>query len=102
MISPPVQSVSANIDIVSQREGKFRVMCTSRGGRALSMNVTGPGGFISVLDNIQAVGTSQRMGKDSFFGTTDMILRKKDMDIYWCTASNELSFTLIKNVTLRG
>ena len=66
------------------------------------MNVTGPGGFTSVLDNIQAVGTARRMGRDSFFGTTDMISRKKDMDIYWCTASNGLSSTPRNNVTLRG
>ena len=96
--------MSANIDVISQREGKFRVTCTSRGGslRVLSMNVTEPGGFIFVLNNIQAVGTTRRMGNDSFFGTTDVISRKKDMDIYWCTASNGLSSTPRNNVTLRG
>ena len=102
LISPTVQSVSANIHVVSQREGKFRVMCNSRGGRVLRMNVTGPGGFTSVLENLQAVGTAQKMGNDSFFGTTDVLSGKKDMDLYWCTASNGLSSTPRNSVMLRG
>ena len=101
MTSPPVQSVSATVDVVSQREGTFRVRCTSRGGRALSMNATGPGNFILELDNIQVVGTAQRVGNDSFYGTTDVISRKNDRDMYWCTASNGVS-ALHDNVKLRG
>ena len=102
MISSPVQSVSANIDVVSRREGIFKVRCTSRGGRALGMTVTGSGNFTSVLDNIQAVGTTQRIGNDSFFGTTRVISRKINMDMYWCIAQNGLSYTPRNNVTLRG
>ena len=37
------------------------------------MTVTGSGNFTSVLDNIQAVGTTQRMGNDRFFGITHVI-----------------------------
>ena len=66
------------------------------------MNVTGPGNFTSVLDNIQAVGTPQKMGNDSFLDTTDVISGKKDMDLYWCTASNGLPFTPRNSTTLRG
>ena len=101
MTSPPVQSVSAAIDVVSQREGTFRVRCTSRGGRALSMNVTGPGDFTPKLDNIQAVGTAQRVGNDSYIDTTDVISRQNDTDMYWCTASNGVS-ALRDNVKLKG
>ena len=50
------------------------------------MTVTGSGNFTSTLDNIQAVGTTQRMGDDSFFGTTHVISIKKDMNEYWCMA----------------
>ena len=101
-VYPPVQSVSANIIVVSQREGTFKVQCTSRGGRALRMTVTGPGDFTPELDNIQAVGTAQRVGNDSFYGTTDVISRQNDMDSYWCTSSNGLSFTPRNNTRLRG
>ena len=76
--------------------------CTSRGGRALGMTVTGSGNFTSTLDNIQAVGTTQRMGDDSFFSTTHVISIKKDMDEYWCMAWNGLSSTPRDNVMLRG
>ena len=102
MISSPVQSVSANIDVVSRREGIFKVRCTSRGGRALGMTVTGSGNITTVLDNIQAVGTTQRMGNDSYFGITHVISIKKDMDSYWCMAWNGLSSTPRDYVTLRG
>ena len=98
----PVQSISATIDVVSRREGKFKVQCTSQGGRALSMNVTGPDNFTSGLDNVQAVGTPQRKSNDSFFGTTDVISDKKDMDLYWCTASNGLPSTPRNSTTLKG
>ena len=102
MISPTVKSVSANIVVVSQREGKFKVQCTSRGSQVLSMNVTGPDGVVSVLDNITAVDTVQRMGNDTFIGITDVISRKKHMDMYWCTASNRVSVFSSINVTLKG
>ena len=42
-ISSSVQSVSGAIEVVSGREGTFRVRCTSTGGRTLSMTVDGPG-----------------------------------------------------------
>ena len=104
LIFPPVQSVSATIDVVSRRDGTFKVQCISRGGRALSMNVTGPANFtLFVLDKIEAVGTPQRTGNDSFYTTTDVIIsRKEDMDSYWCTASNGLPTTPCNSVMLRG
>ena len=82
LISPPVVAVSARIDVVSAREGTFRVRCTSFGGRALNMSVTGPGGFSEDLDNIQAVGTPQRMGSDSFSDSTDIISEGSDGQVY--------------------
>ena len=80
--------MTASIDMESGSDGTFRVRCTSSGGRALSMSVTGPGGFSEDLDNIQAVGTPQRMGNDSFFATTDIISGGSDGQVYECTASN--------------
>ena len=80
--------MTASIDMESGNDGTFRVRCTSSSGRALSMSVTGPGGFSEHLDNIQAVGTPQRMGNDSFFATTDIISGGSDGQVYECTASN--------------
>ena len=48
--------------------------CVSSGGRALSMSVTGPGGFTEELDNMQAVFTPRMIGSDSFFDSTGTIL----------------------------
>ena len=102
MISPPVSSVTASIDVESGRLGTFRVRCTSSGGRALSMSVTGPGGFSEDLDNIQAVGTPQRMGSDSFFGSTVIISEGSDGQSDECTASNGVPPDPTSSVELRG
>ena len=101
MISPPVSSVTASIDVVSRRLGTFRVRCTSSGGRALNMSITGPG-FSEDLDNIQAVGTPQRMGSDSFSGSIVIISGGSDGQVYECTASNGVSSDPTGSVELRG
>ena len=66
------------------------------------MSVTGPGGFSEDLDNIQAVGTPQRMGSDSFSGSTDIITGGNDGHVYECTASNGVSSDPAGSVELRG
>ena len=101
MISPPVSSVTASIDVESGRLGTFRVRCTSSGGRALNMSVTGPG-FSKDLDNIQAVGTPQRMGSDSFSDSTVIIPGGSDGQVYECTASNGVPPDPTDTVELRG
>ena len=102
MISPLVSSVTASIDVESGRLGTFRVNCTSSGGRALSMSVTGPGGFSEDLDNIQAVGTPQRMGNDSFSDSTVIISGGSDGQVYECAASNGVPPDPTDTVELRG
>ena len=101
MISPPVTSVSASIEVESGRDGTFRVQCISSGGRALDMYVTGPGGPYSNL-NIQAVGTPQRKGSDSFFATTSIISGGSNGDTYQCLALNGVSPSTANNIELRG
>ena len=101
MISPPVSSETASIDVESGRERTFRVRCTSSGGRALSMSVTGPG-FSEDLDNIQAVGTPQMMGSDSFSDSTVIISGGSDGQVYECRASNGVSSDHTGRVELRG
>ena len=105
MISPPVISVTASIDVVPGRPGrwrKFRVRCTSSGGRPLNMSVTGRRGLSADLINIQAVGTPQRMGSDSFSDTTNSILGEHDRQLYECTASNGVSSDPTGSIELRG
>ena len=64
------------------------------------MFVTGPGGFSEDLDNIQAVGTPQRMGSDSF---SDIISGGSDGQVYYeCTASNGVSSDPTSSVELKG
>ena len=98
-----VSSVTASIDVASGRR-TFRVRCTSSGGKAVSMSVTGPGGFSEDLDNILAVGTPQRRGNDSFSDSTDIIKLSGESDgqVYECTASNGVSSDPTASVELRG
>ena len=87
-----VKSVVANIIVVSVSESSFRVQCTSTGGRALSMFVTGPQGInYTLTDSIQAVGNLQAMGDDEFTALTSVLSGGMNGDIYQCRASNGVS-----------
>ena len=101
MIFPPVTSVSASIEVESGRDGTFRVQCISSGGRAEDMYVTGPGGPYSSL-NIQAVGTLQRKGSDSFSATTSIISGGSNGDTYLCVALTGVSRATTNSVQLKG
>ena len=94
--------MTASIVVVSAREGEFRVQCTSTGGRALSMSITGPDGYSSDLtNNIQPMGTQSWIGNDSYTATTsDIITGGNDGDIYECTVTGLTSNT--DSVELRG
>ena len=104
MSSPPhvVSSVTASIVVVSGREGEFRVQCRSTGGRALSMTVTGPGGYNSDLtNNIQPVTTTARRGNDTYSATTsDIITGGSNGDMYRCIVEGSTSNT--DSAQLRG
>ena len=56
--SPPVTEVTAAIE-VETGTSTFRVRCSSTGGRALDMAVSGPNGYYSNISSsiIQPVGT---------------------------------------------
>ena len=88
--------------MVSASDGEFRVHCTSTGGIALSMIVTGPDGYSSNLtNNIQPVGTQSWIGNDIYTATTsDIITGGNDRDIYQCTVTSSTSNT--DSVRLRG
>ena len=97
-----VSSLTTSIVVVSKREGEFRVQCTSTGGIALSMIVTGPDGHSSNLtNNIQPVGTPEYIGNDRYTAnTSDVITGGNDRDIYQCTVTSSTSNT--DSVRLRG
>ena len=98
----PVSSVTASIAVDSARDGEFRVQCSSTGGRALNMTVTGCGIVnANLTDNIQPVGTPARIGDDEYSATTsDIVTGGNDRDIYQCTATGSTSNT--GTVHLRG
>ena len=97
-----IVSVTSSIVVVSTREGEFRVQCTSTGGIALSMTVTGPDGYSSDLtNNIQPMGTLEYIGSDTYTATTsDIITGGNDGDMYQCTVTGLTSNT--DSVELRG
>ena len=97
-----VTSVSAVIDVVSRRHALFRVTCTSTGGRAVNMTVTGPDLLNSDLNSIQAVGDPQGMGHDTFSASTAVVLGGRDRDVYQCIVSNSVSPGLGESVELTG
>ena len=100
--SPPVTGVTAAIEVVSGTS-TFRVRCSSTGGRALDMAVSGPNDYYSNIfsSNIQAVGTSMYLGADSYTGNTDVISSGSDGDMYQCSVTS-VGDPVTDTVTLRG
>ena len=76
--SPPVTEVTAAIEVVSGTS-TFRVRCSSTGGRALDMAISGPNGYYSNISNsIQPVGTRMYQGADRYTGNTEIISSGSD------------------------
>ena len=96
--SPPVTEVTAAIEVVSGAS-TFRVRCSSTGGRALDMAVSGPQ-HNSVI-NVEPDGTRSYLGADRYIGRTSVIQSGSNGDVYQCNvtnfASNFSSVTLIGN-----
>ena len=98
--SPPVTAVTAAIEVVTGTS-TFIVRCTSTGGRALDMVVSGPNRYSSDLSsNIQPVGTPTFRGRDSYTGTTDIIPDGMAEDVYQCNVTSVASKT--GSITVEG
>ncbi|CAI8027415.1 hypothetical protein GBAR_LOCUS15688 [Geodia barretti] len=96
----PITAVTAAIE-VEEGTSTFRVRCTSTGGRALNMAVTGPNGYSSDLtSNIQADSSREFIGNDSYTATTEIILNGRDGDVYQCNVTSVESKT--KHVTVEA
>ena len=79
----------------------FRVRCTSTGGGALDMEISGPNGYSSdISSNIQPVGTPRFLGSDSYTATTEVIHSGRHGDVYQCNATSVKSKT--GSVTVEG
>ena len=99
--SSTVTDVTAAIEVETGTV-TFKVKCTSTGGRALNMAVSGPNGYVSNLtDNIQHVGRRAFMGNDSYTATSGIIYNGRVGDVYQCNVtsveSNTGSVTVQRN-----
>ena len=104
VILSPVSSVKATIEVISGREGTFRVKCTSFGGKTFTMDVEGPGYSVEEQRQmrVEAVGDPQRTGNDTYSATTSVISGGCNGDTYQCTASNGAAPDQSHNVMLKG
>ena len=79
----------------------FIVKCTSTGGRALNMAVSGPNGYnTDISSSILPVGTEMYLGADSYTASTEIITTGRDGDVYQCNVTSFASN--FSSVTLRG
>ena len=79
----------------------FRVRCTSTGGRALDMTLSGPDGYSAdISSRIQPVRSRRYLGSDMYTATTDVISGGRDGDAYQCNVTSSRS--LIRSTTVRG
>ena len=96
----PVSSVTATIEVLPE-EASFIVRCTSTGGRALDMTVSGPrGSTTDISSRIQPVGERRWLGSDQYTATTDLIPRGEHGDEYECNVTSSRSQT--GRVSVRG
>ena len=79
--------------------GKFKVICTSAGGRPLRMSVTGPSSEVENMD-IVPVGSEEWVGNDTFSAE---VIRQDGTagEEYVCMASNGVSNSS-DTVSLKG
>ena len=68
----------------------LKVICTSTGGRPLTMSITGPSGYVENMTKIVNISDIQGVGNDNFSAEANW---KKGThgDMYVCFASNGVS-----------
>ena len=95
--------MKATIEVISGREGTFKVKCTTSGGKTFTMDMEGPGYSVEQQGQmrVEAVGAPQRMGNDTYSATTSVISGCNG-DTYQCTASNRAAPDQSHTVELKG
>ena len=99
---PTVLSVKVSFQkMVTRANGMFKIICTSTGGRPLTMSVTGPSGVVEDMMNIVVEGNMEGMGNDTFSAE---VTRQdgKHGDLYICNASNGVSEISSNGSILKG
>ena len=96
--------MTATIEVISGREGTFRVKCTSSGGKTFTMDVEGPGysGEEQGQMRVEAVGEPLSVGNDTYSANTSIISGGCNEDTYQCTASNGAAPDQSHTVELKG
>ena len=91
--------MKATTEVISEREGTFRVKCISSGGKTFTIgySVEEQGQMM-----VEAVGIPQRIGNDTYSATTSVISGGCNGDTYQCTASNRAAPDQLHNVVLKG
>ena len=86
-----VLELSVNIHVSNGVKGTFKVICTSSGGRPLSMTVTGPSGVPKdITESMVVVGEREGTGNDTF--SSEIIFQGgRYGDSYTCYSSNVVS-----------
>ena len=88
-----VTAVSVSIEVV-EGTATFRVRCTSTGGRALDMTLSGPDGYTAdISSRIQPDGDRRYLGSDVYTATTDVISGGRHGDVYHCNVTSSRSLT---------
>ena len=64
-------SVMMSIEVMSGREGTYRVTCTATGGRLSNSSLTGPG--LGSGLSLHRVGSSSDSGENTYYGTSDTL-----------------------------
>ena len=95
-----MSSINGSIQVLGNGSKMLKVICTSTGGRPLTITITGPSGYLENMTNIVNVSDIQGVGKDNFSAEANW---KKGThgDKYVCFASNRVS-TLSDVVSLKG
>ena len=96
--------MNATIEVISGREGTFKVKCISSGGKTFTMDVEGPeySGEEQGQMRVEAVGDPERIGNDTYSATTSVISGGCNGDTYQCTASNGAAPDQREIVELKG
>ena len=83
-----VSSVDIIINVLSSRQGLFKVTCIASGGTVVSSSLTGPGVVDLELQPVESIG---RTGQNTYTVTSGILSGRSNGDTYQCTAAAAVS-----------
>ena len=90
ILSFPVSSIIGSIQMLEKGSKMLKVICTSTGGRPLTMSITGPSGYVENMTKIVNISDIKGVGKDNFSAEANWT-KGTHGDTYVCFASNGVS-----------